>query len=108
MFIVESALSKIMYLIYDFFMEHIPTNQEAPKPTRNNNQEKPLVVITEDSEYFIIDTGAKKRYVPKWEKIPVNGVMIDTQKLVRALALYPNDSPTDALEKMRKEHPEIK
>ncbi len=89
-------------------MEHIHTNQETSGSEQNNIEKEPLVVITEDSEYFIIDTGNKKRYVPKREKIPVNGIMIDAQKLVRALALYPDDDPAEALEKMKSEHPDIK
>jgi len=85
-------------------MEQIPC---LDKNSSEKNEEK-LITITEDSEFHIIDTGTKKRYVPKWKYIPVNGVAIKTEKLVKALALYPEDNPAIALEKLAKEHPEIK
>jgi hypothetical protein len=75
---------------------------------KTSPEEKNIFTVTEDSEYFIIDTGIKKRYIPKKEKVPVNGVFVKTEILVKALALYPNCEPSEALEKMEKEHPEIK
>jgi len=67
------------------------------------DSEKKPVTITEDSEYCIIEIGDKKRYIPKWKFIPVGGEQVRFEELVRAMALFPNDGPLSALEKLRTE-----
>lgn len=84
-------------------MEQLSKNEHAQE-----NKQPYTVDQTSNAEYYIIDTGIKKRYIPKREKILVNGVLIKTKKLIAALGLYPDCEPGEALERLAVEHPEIK
>jgi hypothetical protein len=64
------------------------------------------IEISQNEEYYIVQTGDKERFVPRKEHVFIAGRQIHIGRLIRAMARYPQDTPEDALERYAQEEQE--